>query len=146
MSLGAADTSVCATSWLRSISPTVRNPRPTSGVLILFRQRAWISEDGRAGEHRLPHHVLPTAPTRVKRIPTASKYKPAGAPEFRGYIACPRNTVYARNRAAGFAKYVKIMLAPARVIDVNVSIMARSSSIQPLRAAATIMEYSPLTW
>jgi len=26
-SLGAADTSVCATSWLRSISPTVRNHR-----------------------------------------------------------------------------------------------------------------------
>ena len=22
---------------------------------ILFRQRAWFSEDGRAGEHRLPH-------------------------------------------------------------------------------------------
>jgi hypothetical protein len=32
-SLGAADTSVRATSWLRSISPTIRNPRPTSGVL-----------------------------------------------------------------------------------------------------------------
>jgi len=31
-SLGAADTSVCATSWLRSIPPTIRNPRPTSGV------------------------------------------------------------------------------------------------------------------
>ena len=53
---------------------------------------------------------------------------------------------YPSRRAAGFAKYVRMMLAPARVIDVNVSIMARSSSIQPLRAAATIMEYSPLTW
>jgi hypothetical protein len=45
-SLGAADTSVCATSWLKSISPTIRNPRPTPGVLI---------QRGRAGEHRLPH-------------------------------------------------------------------------------------------
>src|SRR5271165_5132389 len=53
---------------------------------------------------------------------------------------------YPNTRAAGFAKYVNIMLAPARVIDVSVSIMARSWSIHPLRAAATIMEYSPLTW
>jgi len=37
MSLGAADTSVCATSWLRSISPTIRNPRATSGVRSLDR-------------------------------------------------------------------------------------------------------------
>ena len=39
-SLGAADTSVCATSWLRSISPTIRNPRPTSGVLRISGRRA----------------------------------------------------------------------------------------------------------
>ena len=48
--------------------------------------------------------------------------------------------------AAGFEKYVKMIPAPARVIEVRLSIMARSWSIQPLRAAATIIEYSPLTW
>jgi len=54
--------------------------------------------------------------------------------------------VYPSIRAAGFEKYVKIMPAPARVMEVRLSIIARSWSIQPLRAAATIIEYSPLTW
>ena len=36
--------------------------------------------------------------------------------------------------------------APARRIDVSVSIIARGSSIQPLRAAALSIAYSPLTW
>ena len=41
---------------------------------------------------------------------------------------------------------VRIKSAPARLIDVSDSHMARSRSSQPLRAAATIIEYSPLTW
>ena len=36
--------------------------------------------------------------------------------------------------------------APARRIDVSVSIIARGSSIQPFRAAAFSIAYSPLTW
>ena len=34
--------------------------------------------------------------------------------------------LYPSSRAAGFAKYVRMILAPARVIDVSVSIIARS--------------------
>ena len=39
-----------------------------------------------------------------------------------------------------------MMSAPARRIEISVSIIARGSSIQPLRAAALSIEYSPLTW
>ena len=50
-----------------------------------------------------------------------------------------------RTFAASFAKYVRIMSAPARLIEMSDSIMARSPSIQPILAAALMMEYSPLT-
>jgi hypothetical protein len=43
------------------------------------------------------------------------------------------------------AKYVSIMSAPARLIPVSTSIVARSSSSQPLIPAARIIEYSPDT-
>jgi transposase-like protein len=52
---------------------------------------------------------------------------------------------YCNNLAAGFAKYVSTKSAPARRIEVKLSIMARSQSIHPLRAAAMIMANSPLT-
>jgi hypothetical protein len=38
-----------------------------------------------------------------------------------------------------------MMSAPARLIAVSVSIIARGSSIQPFRAAAFNIAYSPLT-
>ena len=43
-----------------------------------------------------------------------------------GLSIWPRTGSYASSRAAGFAKYVKIIDAPARVIDVRLSIMVRS--------------------
>ena len=52
---------------------------------------------------------------------------------------------HASSFAIGFAKYVKIKSAPARRIEVRLSTIARSSSIHPFRAAAIIIEYSPLT-
>ena len=49
------------------------------------------------------------------------------------------------NFAAAFAKYVRMKSAPARRMDVSVSSMIRSPSIQPFCAAAMIIENSPLT-
>lgn len=48
-------------------------------------------------------------------------------------------------RAAGTAKYVRIISAPARLMAIRLSRTAARSSIQPLAAAALIIEYSPET-
>src|SRR5208282_243611 len=48
-------------------------------------------------------------------------------------------------RATSFAKYVIMMSAPARFIEVRTSIVTAFSSIHPLFPAALIMAYSPLT-
>jgi hypothetical protein len=48
------------------------------------------------------------------------------------------------NLTASFAKYVAIKSAPARFMEVSISMMALFSSIQPILAAAFIMAYSPL--
>ncbi len=47
--------------------------------------------------------------------------------------------------AARAAKYVNTPSAPARLKAMRLSIIALSPSIQPLSAAAMIIEYSPLT-
>ena len=39
-----------------------------------------------------------------------------------------------------------MMSAPARLMAVRCSVATASWSIQPLAAAALIIEYSPLTW
>src|SRR5919197_5248137 len=51
----------------------------------------------------------------------------------------------ASHRQRSFAKYVMITSAPARLMPTRISVATRSSSIQPLRAAALTMAYSPLT-
>jgi hypothetical protein len=61
-SLGAADTSVRATSWLRSISPTIRNPRPTSGVLTWDLSRSRRPKKPR--KNILCTQTQPRAPAR----------------------------------------------------------------------------------
>src|ERR1700761_9423419 len=48
------------------------------------------------------------------------------------------------NFTASFAKYVAMRSAPARFMEVSVSNIAFSSSIQPIFAAALIIAYSPL--
>jgi len=53
--------------------------------------------------------------------------------------------IYSR-RAASLAKYVNTKSAPARRMAISDSIIARSWSIQPFRAAAIIIENSPETW
>src|SRR5690606_19951744 len=47
--------------------------------------------------------------------------------------------------AASAAQYVSTMSAPALVIEVSTSMTARSRSIQPRSAAASIIAYSPDT-
>ncbi len=51
----------------------------------------------------------------------------------------------ANSRAARTAKYVRIMVAPARRMERRDSIIARSVSIHPSFPAAMIVAYSPLT-
>src|SRR5690606_29979064 len=48
--------------------------------------------------------------------------------------------------ATSVAQYVRTMSAPALRIPVRVSRIARSRSIQPFAAAASIIAYSPETW
>jgi hypothetical protein len=48
-------------------------------------------------------------------------------------------------RATSAAQYVRMMSAPARLMAVSDSMIARSRSIHPLAAAASIIAYSPLT-
>lgn len=48
--------------------------------------------------------------------------------------------------ASSRAQYVSTMSAPARMMDVTVSAMARSRSSQPRWAAASTIAYSPDTW
>src|ERR1700674_255826 len=69
--------------------------------------------------------------------PAEGSVKPIAGFTFNSY---PLNL-----RATSFAKYVRIKSAPARLIDVSTSIVARSSSIHPLIPAARIIEYSPET-
>src|SRR6478672_11698095 len=48
-------------------------------------------------------------------------------------------------RATSVAQYVRMTLAPARRIEVRVSMIALSRSTQPLAAAASTIANSPLT-
>ena len=51
------------------------------------------------------------------------------------------NDVYHNSFAASFAKYVRMISAPARLIPVSISIITRCSSIQPrCEAAFTILD------
>ena len=59
-------------------------------------------------------------------------------------VGCRDPDVQSR-RANSVAQYVSTMSAPARLIDVNNSLIARSRSIQPLAAAASTIAYSPDT-
>src|SRR5690554_1510881 len=54
--------------------------------------------------------------------------------------------VRSRLRASSVAQYVSTASAPARLMLSTLSSMARSRSIQPFAAAASIIEYSPDTW
>lgn len=56
-----------------------------------------------------------------------------------------RTPRYLRRRAASLAKYVRMKSAPARLIEIRLSIIRRSRSTQPSCAAAAICENSPLT-
>ena len=54
-------------------------------------------------------------------------------------------TYLPKTRAASFAKYVKIKSAPARLIEIKLSIITASSFTHPSAEALLIIKYSPLT-
>ncbi len=58
----------------------------------------------------------------------------------RGVVTSPRSLL-----AASLAKYVRMMSAPARLMEVSISVNARSGSSHPLRLAAASMANSPET-
>ncbi len=85
-----------------------------------------------------PHRTRSVSPTQKKRRQPFSRLRLTLHLLFR-YLN------YFSINATSLAKYVKIISAPARLIAVNVSIIAFSLSTHPRSAAAVIMPNSPET-